>query len=117
MHDWLGVALFALGFGLVVIGVIKRRRRLRMVHPPGSIRPEFAGMTRIVRPLLLTALGFFAVETSVHYFMLGGARLFSPLDFAGILFLLAAFAVYVVLVMTRPVQAPAEDSLGATSAT
>ena len=116
MHDWLGIALFALGFGLVATGVIKRRRRLRVVHPPGSIRPEFAGMTTIVRPLLLTALGFFAVETSVHYFMLGGDKLFSPLDFAGILFLLAAFGVYVLLVLTRPVQAPAEDSSSATSA-
>ena len=116
MHDWLGIALFVMGLGLLITGVIKRRQRRRVVHPPGSIRPEFAGMTTIVRPLLLTALGFFAVETAVHYFMLGGSRLFSPLEFAGILFLLAAFAAYVVLALTRPVQASAEDPSGATSA-
>ncbi len=115
MHDWLGVGLIALGLGLIGFGTMKRRQRLRVVHPPGSIRPEFAGMTGIVRPLLLWALGFFAVETCLHYFMLGGRDLLSPLDFGGILFLLAAFATYVVLAVTPPVQATEADRSGATS--
>ncbi len=110
MHGWLGIALIALGFSLIGFGVVKRRQRARTVHPPGSIRPEFAGMSGIVRPMLLWVIGFFAVETCLHYFMLGGSALMAPLDFAGILFLLASFAAYVVLAITRPVQSAAGDA-------
>jgi hypothetical protein len=110
MQDWLGITLFALGLVLVAFGFVKRRQRSRTVHPPGSIRPEFAGMTGIVRPLLLWVIGFFAVETCLHYFMLGGRDLMSPLDFAGILFVLASFAAYVLLALTRPVQADGTTS-------
>jgi hypothetical protein len=104
MHGWLGIALIVVGSGLIGFGFVKRRTRAATVHPPGSMRPEFAGMSGIVRPLLLWVIGFFAAETCVHYFMLGGRALMGPLDFAGILFLLASFAAYVALAITKPAQ-------------
>jgi hypothetical protein len=106
MRGLLGPALFVAGAALIALGVAKRRKRRQRVHPPGSIRPEFAGMSNMVRPLLLWTLGFFAAETTLHYFMMGGSSFLSPFDFAGILFLFAAFAAYVVLAVIPPVVAP-----------
>jgi hypothetical protein len=105
MHGWLGIALIAVGVAVIALGAVKRRQRRNRVLPPGSIRPEYAGMSAIVRPLLLWFLGLIAAETCVHYFMFGGRALMAPLDFAGLLFLIAAFAAYVVLAVTKPVQA------------
>lgn len=105
MHGWLGIALIVAGTAVIAFGFVKRRQRRNRVLPPGSIRPEFAGMAAIVRPLLLWFLGLIAAETCIHYFMFGGSALMAPLDFGGLLFLIAAIAAYVVLAVTRPVQA------------
>lgn len=105
MHGWLGPALFVAGMALIGLGWVKRQKRRQIVYPAGSIRPEYVGMSDYVRPMLLWVLGFFAVETTFHYFMLGGSDFLKPLDFAGILFLFAAFATYVVLAVRRPLVA------------
>ncbi len=109
MHDWLGPALFAAGVALIGYGWVKRGKRRRVVYPAGSIRPEYVGMSELVRPLLLLALGFFAAETTFHYFVLGGNGLITPVDFGGILFLFASFAVYVLLAVRPPLVAEAGD--------
>ena len=73
--------------------------------PDGAIRPEFAAMGEIVRPLILFAVGFFALKMTLFYFVLGGQRYLTALDFAGILFVLATYSFYVVLATkARPVR-------------
>ena len=106
MHDWLGAGLIALGVGLLVSGVMKRRAKLRAPAP--DIRPEFAVMGEIVRPILLCALGFVALKMTLFYVALGGQRFLSPLDFGGILFVLAAYGVWLVLATKRPTPRAAE---------
>lgn len=102
MHDWLGAGLIALGVGLLVSGVMKRQAKLRAVGPPPDIRPEFAAMGEIMRPIILFALGFVALKMTLFYVALGGQRYLSPLDFGGILFVLAAYGIWLVLATKRP---------------
>jgi len=99
MRDLPGLALIALGCGLLVSGAIKRRARAR---PAGAIRPEFAAMGEIVRPVILFAVAFVALKTAVFYFLFDGARFLSPLTFGGFLFVLAAYAAWLVLATQRP---------------
>ncbi len=103
MHDWLGLGLTALGLGLVGTGVLKRRNRIRTRVPAEAIRPEFAAMGAVIRPLVLCFIAVLAVKMSLFYFLFGGQRYLTPRDFAAILFLLAAYAAYLVLATTKPV--------------
>src|SRR3978361_42966 len=116
MYDWLGIGLIALGAGLVVAGIIKRRSRIRSPLPAGAIRPEFAAMGEMVRPLILFAVGLFALKMSFFYFILGGQGLLTPLDFAGIMFVLAAYSGYLVAATTaRPVEQPTAAAVKSTA--
>ncbi len=109
MHDWMAFGLIALGLGLAVAGVAKRRSRIRSPMPAGAIRPEFAAMGEMVRPLILFAVGVFALKISLFYFVFGGEAYLTPLDFGGILFVLAAYSGYLVAATTaRPTQVAAE---------
>jgi len=105
MHDWLGVGLIALAVAIGVATVLKRRRQIRTPYPPGAIRPEFAAMGEMLRPLLLFVVGLFAVKFTLFYFFFSAGReLLSPLEFVGILAVLAAYAVHIILTVgTRPV--------------
>jgi hypothetical protein len=108
MHDWMGIGLIALGLGLIGSGVIKRRSRMRNPVPAGAIRPEFAAMGEMIRPLILFAVAVFALKMTLFYFLLGGQRFLTPLDFAGILFVLAAYTGFLVMATRRPVQQQVE---------
>lgn len=110
MRDMLAPALFVAGAGLVALGLVRRRRRRLVVHRAGALRPEYAGMSDFARPLLLWMLALCGAETSLHYFMFGGSAFLSPVDFAGLLFLLAGFAAYVLLAVRKPVIAETEGS-------
>ena len=100
MHDWMGLGLFAVGLGLVVSGIIKRRARA--AAPIGAIRPEFAAMGEMIRPLILFAIAVFALKITVFYFAFGGARFLTRLDFASILFVLVAYAGWLIVATKRP---------------
>ena len=113
MHDWMGIGLLALGLGLIVSGIIKRRTRMRVPTPAGAIRPEFAAMGEMIRPLILFAVGVFALKMTLLYFVLGGQKFLTPLDFAGILFVLAAYASWLVLATKRPVETADRDPMSA----
>jgi hypothetical protein len=102
MRDLLGIGLIVFSAGLLVSGVMKRRSRSRTVHAAGAIRPEFAAMGEIVRPLILFAVGFVALKMSAFYFLLGGDQFLSPLDFAGLLCMLGAYSAWLILVTKRP---------------
>jgi hypothetical protein len=112
MYDSLGIGLITLGACLVVAGTRKRRSRIRSPLPAGAIRPEFAAMGEMVRPLILFAVGLFALKMSFFYFILGGQGVLTPLDFAGIMFVLAAYSGYLVAATTaRPVEQPASAGI------
>jgi hypothetical protein len=108
MHDWLEAGLIALGGGLLVSGVMKRQAKLRA--PALDIRPELAAMGEIIRPILLFGLGFVGLKMTLSYVALGGQRFLSPLDFCGILFVLAAYGGWLVLATKRPAPRAAEPS-------
>ncbi len=117
MQDWLGMALFALGLGLIVSAVFKRRSRLRTILPAGELRPEYAAMGQVARPLVLFFVALFALKMSLFYFVLGGQKYLTGLDFAGVLFVLASYAGWLVAATTRrriaaPVPAAVDDELG-----
>jgi hypothetical protein len=101
MQDWLTIALFALGLALIVSAVFKRRGRLRAVIPAGQMRPEYAAMGKIVRPLVLGFLAVLALKVSVFYFLFGGQRFLTPLQYAGVMFVLLAYAGWLVAATTR----------------
>ena len=102
MHDWLGMGLIALGVGLAFAGVVKHRNRSRTRLAAGAIRPEFAAMGEMVRPLILFAVAVVALKMSVFYFVFGGDRLMTALQYAGLLFVLATYCVYLVVATARP---------------
>jgi hypothetical protein len=118
MQDWLTMALFALGLGLIVSAIFKRRGRLRRVVPAGEMRPEYAAMGKIVRPLVLSFLAILALKVSVFYFLFGGQRFLTPSQYAGVMFVLLAYAGWLVAATTRrriaapaPVEAPVEAGI------
>ncbi len=102
MRDLPGIALIALGCGLLIAGVRKRRARMRSPDPAGTIRPEFAAMGEIVRPMILIGVALVALKTMVFYLLFDGARFLSPMTFGGLLCVLAAYAVWLILVTKRP---------------
>lgn len=111
MHDWLGIGLIALGLGLLAAAVVKRRNRRLNPLPAGAIRPEFASMGEIVRPLVLFAVGFVALKMSLFYFLFGGSRLLTPLDYGALMFVLATYCVYLVAATTKPREVSHQVSL------
>jgi hypothetical protein len=104
MHDWMGIGLVALGLGLIVSGIMKRRSRMQAPSVAGAIRPEFAAMGEMIRPLILFAVSIFGLKMTLFYFVLGGERYLTPLDFAGVLFVLAAYSGWLVMATRRPVE-------------
>jgi hypothetical protein len=101
-----------LGFGLAVLGVGFagwgwRKSQTRRAAPAGSIRPEFAVIGEIMRPILLFLVAVFALKMTVFYVLFDGRRYLSPAVFTGIMFVLAGYATYVTLVLRRVKPAPA----------
>jgi hypothetical protein len=109
-HDWLGMGMIALGCGLLVSGAIKRRAKRLAPPPAGAIRPEFAMMGDIVRPMINFFLAFFALKICLFYFVLGGDRFLTPLDFGGILFVVASYAAWLALATKRPAPAAVPEA-------
>ncbi len=110
MHDWLGLGLIALGLGLMVSAVLKYRTRQRTVILPGQMRPEFAAVGEIVRPIILFGVIFFAAKMSLFYFLLGGKAYLTPLDYAALMLVLAAYSGYLIAATSkRPQQVAAAD--------
>jgi Ca2+/Na+ antiporter len=112
MHDWLGLGLVAVGFGLLAAAVMKRRTPARIAASAGSIRPEFAAAGEIVRPMILFVVAIFAATMSLLYFALGGQGTFTALQYGGIMFILAAYVVYLMITTTKVAQVEAAEAAG-----
>lgn len=112
MHDWLGLGLVLLGFGLLAAAVMKRRTSARMAPGDGSIRPEFAAAGEIVRPMVLFVVALFAATMSLFYFALGGQQTLTTLRYGGVMFVLAAYAVYLLIATTKVARVPATETAG-----
>jgi hypothetical protein len=102
MRDLPGLLLIVLGVGLLLSAAIKRRARMRAAEPAGAIRPEFVAMGQMMRPLLLFAVALIAVKSVVFYLLFDGGRWLSPLTFGGFMFVLAAYAAWLILVLRPP---------------
>jgi hypothetical protein len=101
-----------LGFGLTVlaigfVGLGWRKRQARRQIPAGAIRPEFAVIGEIMRPILLLLVAVLAVKITVFYFLFEGRRYMSPAVFTGTMLVLAGYATYVTLALQRTNPAPA----------
>ncbi|PPQ27142.1 hypothetical protein [Rhodopila globiformis] len=112
MHDWLGLGLVALGAGLLAAAVMKRRTPARIAASASSIRPEFAAAGEIVRPMILFVVAMFAATMSLFYFALGGHGTFTMLQYGGVMFVLAAYAVYLMITTTKVAQVQAAETAG-----
>jgi hypothetical protein len=106
LHNWIGAVTTALGGWLVFSGLAHRRRvlmarrRLAIFAETGALppsEPRLATFGAIARPIILGGLGYFALKLTVAYALFGGNRLLSPLDFAGTVFLLAAYGAWLML--------------------
>jgi hypothetical protein len=106
MHGWLGIAMIPLGLGMAYAAFMKRRSRMTSVTPAGQIRPEFAMMGEIMRPVVLFVVGIFAVEMIAVYFVFGGSQFLTALDFGGIMFVLAAYTGYLLASTAKQTTAP-----------
>jgi hypothetical protein len=105
MDTLLGFGLTALAIGLAGLGWRKRQARRQI--PAGAIRPEFAAIGAIMRPILLFLVAVLAVKITVFYVLFDGRRYLSPAVLTGIMFVLAGYATYVTLALRRIDPAPA----------
>jgi hypothetical protein len=119
MHGWLGMAMIPLGLGMAVAAFMKRRSRMTAVTPAGQIRPEFAAIGEIMRPVVLFVVGIFAVEMVLLYFVFGGARFLTALDFGGVMFVLVTYTGYLLAATAKQTPVPeivASDEAAGSSA-
>ena len=97
--------------------LMKRQAKVRAaVGPAPDIRPRFQAMGEIVRPILLFGLGFVALKMAAFYFLLGGSDYLTPLDFGGLLFVLAAYAGWLVVATWRPARVSEPWGVGTAAA-
>jgi len=89
---------------------MKRRNRARTVAVAGSIRPEFAAMGEIVRPMVLFVVALFAAKMTLFYFVLGGQHMLTALQYGGVMFVLAAYTAYLVIATTKVADVQAPDA-------
>ena len=111
MHGWLGMAMIPVGIGMAVAAFMKRRSRMSPVSSAGQIRPEFAAMSEIVRPIVLFFIGAFAVQMIMLYFVFGGQQFLTALDFGGIMFVLAAYIAYLLVATRKQVPAAGTEAV------
>ena len=109
-----GVVLFAIG-AWVLFSAMRRRNRAVAAWRDAQAKGEhidvytskkFALTSSIARPIVLVMLLMAALEVAGSYLAMGGSRLFSVLDLAGFLFVLAAYGVWFTISTRYRVVAP-----------
>ena len=95
MQNVLGLILTLGGTGLIWSGWARRARTLAASGgDPATTNASLADFGAIVRPLVYVALGYLALKVSLAYALLDAGRIVSPFDFAGFLYLLAAYGIW-----------------------
>jgi hypothetical protein len=109
MAYWSGLCLFAAGGWLIHAGLGHRRRVLAMRAALESAAPTAASDPRslsvfgeIMRPIILFALAYLGVKTSLAFYWLDAGRYLSVFDLAGFLFLLFAYGTWITLKTKYP---------------
>lgn len=103
MRDIIGLALFAVAAALVYAGLAHRRKALATRgEAPGEDDDaidvnSLSMMGKILPPIIVVVLALVGVKTVFMYFIVGGGRLFSLIDLAGFLALLAGYGTWIVL--------------------
>lgn len=81
MHNWIGAATAALGGWLIYSGLAHRRRVLAarraaaIFGKPDAAPPHHQSLAifgDIMRPIIICALGYFALKVGLAYALLGG---------------------------------------------
>ena len=95
-----GAVLVAAGIALVASALLRRSRALAAAADaaapkPPPLHPSLAMMADIVPPLIIFGLVIAGAQVALAFWMTDGGGVFSALDLAGFLFLLAAYAVWI----------------------
>lgn len=114
MRYWIGLACFAAALALVRAG-LNHRNRVRVLAPTAAA-PEPApnsmnAFGEIMRPVILFALAYLALKTSVAYHVLDAGRVVSLFDLAGMLALFGAYGSWIVMKTSYRPPAPEAASL------
>lgn len=68
-------------------------------------------MSAVIRPIIGFAVAVFALKMTLLCFALGGRGFLTPVDFAGVLFVLAAYATWLIMAMPQPGMMPARGAI------
>ena len=69
-------------------------------------------MGEIMRPVVLFVVGIFALEMVLLYFVFGGAKFLTALDFGGVMFLLATYTGYLLVSTSKQTPVPVVEPSG-----
>jgi hypothetical protein len=101
--NWAGL-LMALAGLLLATSAFRRRTAALSAAARGEVapplNPSLAVLGEIATPVVLGGTAIAGGQVALAFYMTNGGGVFSPLDLAGFLFLLAAYAVWV-LIRTR----------------
>ena len=104
MRNWIGLASLLVAAWLLYVGIRQRSRVMAQMRDAqtGSataqpLHPSLVFARDLFRPLIIGALIFLAIKTSVAYVLLEGSRFFSWFDLAGFLLFLVAYGAWLVL--------------------
>jgi hypothetical protein len=109
MRYWIGAFTFALALALVGYALARRRQVLSVVSEEALTRrleqlandpQSLSAFGEIMRPIVWFALAVIGIKSTIAYFWIGGSRILSPFDLAGVLAMLAAYG-YFIHVQTR----------------
>lgn len=106
--NWIGSVSLVAGSWLICAAILGRRRFIRAgrvsrwdgVEAARALHPSLAGIRRAIRPVVSIFLLYVGIKATLAYFMFDASRYFSIFDLSGFLFLLAAYATWVILRMT-----------------
>lgn len=114
MAYWTGLVCVSLGAWLIHAGLAHRRRVLALraqfadwAAQPATDPRSLGVFGEIMRPIILFALAYLGVKTTLAYWWLDAGRYLSLFDLGAFLFLLAAYGAWLVLKTRHPLPARA----------
>jgi hypothetical protein len=102
MRYLLGAGFLVAAAWLVYAGLGHRRLKRASAGPAPAEENRLQMMGEIVRPMILFALAYVGLKTSLAYLWLDGSRVLSLLDLGGFLVMLAAYGFWLTM-KTKPV--------------